>query len=132
MCLEHDALGLLAECLAGKHQILGDAGCYEKAESSFLNRVIETGRGLPITLSILYMAVAERIGIELRGVAKYFLTRYESVEGTLFIDPFASGRIVSHRECMRWLCEISGLRKSDVRLVAEAGRSAVDRAPHAE
>ena len=96
---------------------LGDAGCYEKAESSFLNRVIETGRGLPITLSILYMAVAERVGIELRGVSapKHFLTRYESVEGTLFIDPFASGRIVSHRECMRWLCEISGLRKSDVR-----------------
>ena len=112
-----DALRLLVRCLSEQHGIYGEDACYEQAESSFLNRVVETGRGLPITLSILYMAVAERVGIDLRGVSapKHFLTRYESVDGTLFIDPFAHGRIVSQRACMKWLCEISGLRKADVR-----------------
>ncbi len=114
---EDETLRLLVECLSERHGIFGDADCYERAESSFLNRVIETGRGLPITLSILYIAVAQRVGIDLRGVSapKHFLTRYESIEGTLFVDPFAHGRIVSQRECLKWLCEVSGLRKSDVR-----------------
>jgi regulator of sirC expression with transglutaminase-like and TPR domain len=114
---EDETLRLLVECLSERHGIFGDADCYERAESSFLNRVIETGRGLPITLSILYIAVAQRVGIDLRGVSapKHFLTRYESIEGTLFVDPFAHGRIVSQRECLKWLCGVSGLRKSDVR-----------------
>jgi|HubBroStandDraft_6_1064221.scaffolds.fasta_scaffold80740_3 regulator of sirC expression with transglutaminase-like and TPR domain len=114
---DNDALRLLVKCLSEQHGIFGEDACYEQAESSFLNRVVETGRGLPITLSILYMAVAERVGIDLRGVSapKHFLTRYESVDGTLFVDPFAHGRIVSQRECMKWLCEISGMRKSEVR-----------------
>jgi regulator of sirC expression with transglutaminase-like and TPR domain len=113
-----EALRLLVECLAEQHGIFGDVECYQRAESSFLNRVIETGRGLPITLSILYMAVADRVGIDLRGVSapRHFLTRFESVDGSLFVDPFARGRIISQRECVRWLCEISGLKKSDVRV----------------
>src|SRR5580698_9367524 len=113
-----DAVRLLVECLSERHGIYGDEACYERAESSYLNRVIETGRGLPITLSILYMAVAERVGIDLRGVSapRHFLTRFESVDGSLFVDPFARGRIISQRECVRWLCEISGLQKSDVRV----------------
>ncbi len=112
-----DAVRLLIQCLAERHGIHGDEACYEQAESSFLNRVIETGRGLPITLSILYMAVAERVGIDLRGVSapRHFLTRYESVDGTVFIDPFARGRILSQRACVKWLAEISGLAKADVR-----------------
>lgn len=114
---DSDAVRLLIECLAERHGIFGDEACYDRADSSFLNRVIETGRGLPITLSILYIAVAERVGIDLRGVSapRHFLTRYESVDGTMFIDPFSRGRILSQRGCMKWLCEISGLAKADVR-----------------
>ncbi len=98
-----DAVRLLVECLAEQHGIYGDVECYQRAECSFLNRVVETGRGLPITLSILYIAVAERVGIDLRGVStpRHFLTRYESVDGTIFIDPFSRGRILSQRECLR-------------------------------
>jgi regulator of sirC expression with transglutaminase-like and TPR domain len=112
-----DAVRLLIECLAERHGIYGDDACYERADSSFLNRVIETGRGLPITLSILYIAVAERVGIDLRGVStpRHFLTRYESVDGTIFIDPFSRGRILSQRACVKWISEISGLAKADVR-----------------
>lgn len=114
---EFDSLRLLKECLAERHGIFGDQDCYDRADSSCLNRVIETGRGLPITLSILYLAVAERLGIDLRGVSapKHFLTRYESVEGTFFVDPFARGRLLSQGECIKWICGISGLNRSEVR-----------------
>ena len=126
-----DAVRLLVECLSERHGIYGDEASYERAESSYLNRVIETGRGLPITLSILYMAVAERVGIDLRGVSapRHFLKRYESVDGTVFIDPFSRGRIMSQRACMKWLCDISGLTKSHIRssLKPAASRTIVKR-----
>ena len=89
---ESETLRLLGENLAEERGIFGDNDCFEKPDSSYLNRVIETGRGLPITLSILYMAVAQRVGIDLRGVSApmHFLTRYEAVDGTLFVDPLGA------------------------------------------
>ncbi|HXY37383.1 MAG TPA: transglutaminase-like domain-containing protein [Planctomycetaceae bacterium] len=115
---EVESLQMLAECLAERHGIFGDDDCFDRADSSYLHRVIETGRGLPITLSVLYMAVAERVGIDLRGVSapKHFLTRYESVGGTLFVDAFARGRVLSRNECTKWLSESVGLRRCDARV----------------
>jgi regulator of sirC expression with transglutaminase-like and TPR domain len=112
-----DSLRHLATRLAEQHGIHGDDECFERADSSYLHRAIETGRGLPITLSVLYMAVAQRVGIELRGVSapKHFLTRYESVGGTLFVDAFSRGRILSRGQCTRWLSESAGLKRADVR-----------------
>lgn len=115
--VETDALRLLAECLAGRHGINGDVACYEQADSSYLHRIIESKRGLPILLSILYMAVARRVGLDLRGVSapRHFLARYESVDGTLFVDAFGRGRVMTYSRCIKWLCEISGLNKPDIR-----------------
>src|ERR1700693_2164753 len=115
---ESESLRLLAECLAERHGIFGDDDCYEQPDSSYLHRVIETGRGLPITLSVLYMAVADRVGIDLRGVSapKHFLTRYESVGGTLFLDAFSRGRVLSRNECTKWLSKSVGLRRADLRV----------------
>ncbi len=94
---EEASLDLLAECLAVKHGLLGSREAYFQADSSYLNRVIETGHGIPISLSILYMAVANQAGLALQGVAApgHFMTRYEAVDGPLFIDAFAAGEVLS-------------------------------------
>ena len=120
---EREALEQLGECLAGRYGIYGDAEAYERADSSYLPRIIETGRGIPISLSILYMAVAGRAGLDLKPVAAplHFLLRYESIEGPLFIDAFSRARILTARQCVNWLCEISRLPPSRVRrLLVEA------------
>jgi regulator of sirC expression with transglutaminase-like and TPR domain len=115
---ESESLRLLAQCLAERHGIFGDDDCYERADSSYLHRVIDTGRGLPITLSVLYIAVAERVGIDLRGVSapKHFLTRYESEYGPLFVDAFSRGRVLSRNECTKWLSQSVGIKRSDLRV----------------
>lgn len=94
---EEGALDLLAECLARKFGLLGTREAYLHADSSYLNRVIETGRGIPISLSLVYMAVANEAGLPLLGVAApgHFMTRYEAVDGPLFVDAFASGDVLS-------------------------------------
>ena len=56
------------------------------------------------------MTLAERLGIELVGVAApmHFLTRYESIEGPLFLDSFTSGRIMTFVETAGWLQQLTG------------------------
>jgi len=63
--------------------------------NSYLDRVIASRRGIPITLSVLTMAVARRHGIELVGVGMpgHFLVRSAS-DASLFVDPFAGGAVL--------------------------------------
>lgn len=109
---DEKVLNALAECLAGTHGLLGGAECYELADSSYLNRVIERKTGLPIALSVLYMSVAERAGLTLLGVAApgHFLTRYETIDAPLFVDAFAGGAVLSRAECLAQIEERTELR----------------------
>lgn len=112
-----DALKELARSIGEFHGIYGDRAAYDRPDSSYLHQVIGTKRGIPISLSILYMAIAGKLGIELEGVAapKHFLTRYESSEGPVFLDPFARGRIMALDECSRWLRSVAGVPLEQVR-----------------
>lgn len=105
------ALAELGNCLAGVHGIFGDRESYDHADSSYLSRVVERRRGIPISLSVLYMAVAERVGLNLLGVSApgHFLTRYESVEGPLFLDAFACGKVLTFEECLLQVQTTAGL-----------------------
>jgi regulator of sirC expression with transglutaminase-like and TPR domain len=113
---ERESLELLSQVIADDYGIAGSAEAYRSAGGSFLNEVIEQRQGIPISLSVLYMAVADQLGIDLSGVAApmHFLTRVESTEGPLFLDPFAGRRILDQDETVEWLCGISQLPASQV------------------
>jgi len=108
-------LGEFKACLAGRHGIVGSHEAYESADGSFLNRVIERKTGIPISLSVLYMAVAERTGVPLRGVAApgHFLTCYETIDTPLFVDAFAGGAIRTYDEAVNWLEETQGVAREN-------------------
>jgi len=114
---EIDALKQLSECLAGQHGLNGCNEAFQCADGSYLNRVLETRRGIPISLSMIYKGVADQVGIDLRGVATplHFLLRYESIEGPLFIDAYHSGRIMQPKECCRWLKSLCGLPTAQIK-----------------
>ncbi len=111
-----DVLEELRNCLITNHQIHGSPEAFCQADGSFLNRVIETKQGGPISLSLLYMAVADRLGIKLSGVAtpSHFLTRYESIAGPLFLDPFSGGRVMTFVETADWLQQSTGAPGSSI------------------
>jgi len=113
---ELKALAELRGCLASCHGIRGDRESYDLADCSYLHRVIELRRGIPISLSLLYMAVAAEVGITLHGVSApgHFLTRYESVEGPVFLDAFAEGKILTPEECIARMKQSSGLSEEQI------------------
>lgn len=70
---------------------------YYDPDNSFLNRVMDRKSGIPITLSVLYMEVARRVGLEAGGVGfpGHFLVKTACEGQEVFVDPFNGGRILS-------------------------------------
>ncbi|MGQ0635495.1 MAG: SirB1 family protein [Planctomycetaceae bacterium] len=102
---EAEEVATLVQTLAKDQGLHGSEAVYEQPESSFLHCVIERKTGLPIALSVVYMAVAAKAGLTLHGiaVANHFLTRYDTSDKPLFIDPFHDGNVLSWRECLTWV-----------------------------
>ncbi len=72
----------------------GNTEDYANPENSFLNRVLETKRGLPISLSILYILVGQRIGAELDpiGYPGHFIVGSFEDDLPFYIDAFRRGK----------------------------------------
>ncbi len=113
---EADALRSLCALLSETHGLRGSEEAYQFAESSYLPEVIVRKRGIPISLSILYMAVANSAGLELKGIAapQHFLTRFSGVEEPLFINAFAGGQVMDQAETLHFLNELTGMPESEL------------------
>ncbi|MBI1345708.1 tetratricopeptide repeat protein [bacterium] len=121
---EKNTLRAMGRCLAGTHGLHGDREAFSRAESSYIHRVIETGVGIPISLSVVYVAVAQRAGIDLAGVASpmHFLARFDGSRETYFVDPFNQGRILKYDRCLDWLAEMTELPIDDIEPMLEPAR----------
>jgi regulator of sirC expression with transglutaminase-like and TPR domain len=108
---EAEALTELGRCIHGRHGLTGGCAAFETPDGSYLHKVIENKTGIPISLSVLYMAVAAKVGLELKGVAapRHFLTRYESCDGPLFVDAYHGGRVLTLDECLKFLGGVTNL-----------------------
>jgi regulator of sirC expression with transglutaminase-like and TPR domain len=113
---DREMLRELVRCLAGTHGLHGDKQAFQRAECSYINRVIETGVGIPISLSVVYVAVAQAAGLELTGVAApmHFLTRFDTVQGPLFVDAFHSGQVLNYDDCIEWIESLTGLTSDEI------------------
>jgi len=88
----------------------GNRDDYYDPKNSFLNEVIERRMGIPISLSVLYMEVAQRIGLQLQGVnfPGHFLVKYCSDREKIVIDPFNGGEIKSKESLGKLLEKVYG------------------------
>lgn len=87
----------------------GNRQDYYNPANSLLNDVLDQRMGIPITLSILYLAVGRRLGLNLHGVSfpGHFLVRYDDRETSFFIDPFNHGKLITDESCKRRWVEMS-------------------------
>lgn len=74
---------------------------YYDPDNSFMNRVVETRTGIPITLSLVYMFLAARLSLPVKGIG--LPGRFICAWGEVYFDPFNKGAILSHDDCVRML-----------------------------
>lgn len=110
--------------LFGELGLRGNRDDYYDPRNSFLNDVLDRGLGIPITLSVVYLEVAQRIGFPVAGIGmpghfllKYRPTTYTDSDGThpggndmgkdeVLIDCFNQGDTLSAQDCQKRLNEI--------------------------
>lgn len=87
----------------------GNSEDYGDPRNSFLNEVIDRRMGIPITLTVLYMEVAKRVGLLVEGVSLplHFIARHSSDTGEFFIDPYNGGRVMDREGCAELLSRMS-------------------------
>ncbi len=77
----------------------GNVNNYYDPHNSYLHRVLQTRRGIPISLALLYIEFATQVGLQARGISfpGHFLVKLRMPQGEVVIDPF-SGRSLSREE----------------------------------
>lgn len=111
-------LGDAAQSIAALNHVLfteegfaGNSDDYYDPRNSFLNQVLDRKLGIPITLALVYMEVARRVGFPMLGVGMpgHFLLKHYDVEGrSIIIDAFHGGAVLTPQDCQRRLNQIYG------------------------
>lgn len=96
-----DRVNALASLVSRKLGFHGNTKNYYHIDNALLPTVIDKRCGIPITLSLVYILVARRAGMEVEGVnfPGHFLARHDSV----LFDPFHGGRQLEESDCRQLL-----------------------------
>ena len=88
----------------------GEDDDYYDPRTAALHDLLDRHSGLPITLSILYLELSRRVGVEVAGVSLpgRFLVKFTGVFGQIVVDPFDGGRVLSTIELQQLLDSLYG------------------------
>jgi regulator of sirC expression with transglutaminase-like and TPR domain len=103
-----DVLGQINWVLFVEEELRGNREDYYDPRNSFLNEVLDRRLGIPISLSVLYWAVAEPLGLSVAGVnlPAHFILRVQDGERLWLVDPFHEGDVMDRAACQRRFSEI--------------------------
>ena len=88
---------VLARILASRNGLTGDNASYDAPLNADMIRVLDRRKGLPVSLSIIYVALARRLGwlADALNTPGHVLVRVGPKDDPVVIDPFHDGVIVS-------------------------------------
>lgn len=103
-----EIIASINEYLFDKHGFKGNNDDYYDPRNSYINDVIVRRTGIPITLSVLYIELARRVGFVLHGVGfpGHFLVKHVYHEFEIILDPFNKGRILAQEDLRHLLDQL--------------------------
>jgi regulator of sirC expression with transglutaminase-like and TPR domain len=122
------AVDALNAYLFSEEGFRGNDQDYYDPRNSFLNDVLDRRVGIPITLSTVYIEVAQRAGVDAEGVGLpgHFIVRVSEGAGETLVDPYHGGLRLSAEDCQERLDRIYGGRlRVDAAMLAPCGRKSM-------
>ena len=119
-------LGHLHSELFDREKYRGDTANYYDPRNAYVNEVIDRKLGLPITLSIIFLHVAHRIGLNASGVGLpgHYIVKVRFDLNEVYVDPFHEGSTLTLPE----IAELLGpIRLSSEHLRAWSARQTLVR-----
>ena len=91
---------VLADVIATRHGYAGDQTTFDDPQNADLIRVIDRRRGLPVSLGILYIETARRLGALAKGLNTpgHFLLAIGEDEQAKVLDPFNAGVVLTQQD----------------------------------
>jgi regulator of sirC expression with transglutaminase-like and TPR domain len=92
----------------------GNEANYEDPRNSCLDIVLDRRTGIPITLSVVYIEIARRMGRPVFGIGLpgHFVVQYNDGDYSIYIDPFHAGKRLTEADCHELAREITGVDSS--------------------
>jgi regulator of sirC expression with transglutaminase-like and TPR domain len=102
-----EAVKTLSRYLFTEQGFRGNSKNYYEPDNSYLNRVLDRRCGIPISLSVVYLLVGQRLELPVYGVGMpgHFLVKYESERYKIFVDAFNGGALLTEKDCARFLMQ---------------------------
>ena len=103
-------LAHLHDVLFDEEGFRGNNEDYYNPLNSYLSAVLELKRGIPISLSLVYKVVGERMGLEIQGVNApgHFVCRVMTAEGWMIVDPYVGGGVLTAEEAFQRIEQVTG------------------------
>jgi regulator of sirC expression with transglutaminase-like and TPR domain len=95
----------LGEVLHGEEGLKGNADDYYRPQNSYVDWVLDLKKGIPISLSLLYVFVGKRAGLDVFGVGlpRHFVAGIREGDATLYVDAFNGGSVLDREEAQALL-----------------------------
>ena len=106
-----DRVAALNRFLFQEYGFHGSRTEFYSASNSYLNEVIDDREGLPITLSVLYMHIADRAGLEVAGIGLpgRFVVQHLPADGEpQLIDVYERGKLLSEDDARTLVRSFTG------------------------
>lgn len=106
----HGAVDTLNDYLFQEQGLRGDQESYDDPANAAIPMVLARRRGLPISLAIVWLEVARRLGFQAVGLALpgHFITGLRTDLGILYFDPFNRGRALGEEDAAQLVERASG------------------------
>ena len=102
-----EKIKVLNRIIFGVHGFYGNTKNINSPKNSYINNVIETKKGNPITLGIVYLAICHKLNIPMYGVdvpAHFILSYAEEKETVLFyLNVFNKGSVFGNHDIDKFL-----------------------------
>jgi regulator of sirC expression with transglutaminase-like and TPR domain len=104
----YDQVKLINGAIFEKLKFKANTKNFHSPGNSMINVVLETKRGNPISLSILYILIAQKLGLPVFGVnlPNLFICTYKSDDQQFYINPFNKGLIFSRSDIENYVQQL--------------------------
>ncbi len=104
-----DQIKFINSVMFSKLKFRGNTRNFHAPANSMINMVLETRKGNPISLSVVYMLIAQKLGMPVYGVnlPNMFILTYKTADEQFYINPFNRGLIFSREDIDSYITQIN-------------------------
>jgi len=114
MRMEYDAverLQVLHQFFFREQGFAGNETDYYNPRNSCINEVIASRQGIPISLAVVYLSIADRLEMPTAGVGLpgHFIVRYDDDDFETFVDVYNNGQLMDADQCFSLAQRMTGM-----------------------